>query len=253
MSFYPVMPPDVTPGCAEDAALGLLGQAGVVAVRVADLASPARQGLGRDGRTALTAAGAGRIRSGDLVVWLKPVAVAPAVVRRDGRVQAAGHPADHARLGVAEQRLDELCGVPGVIDQVARSAALDGRVKGAARRAMSPALAIRFTLLMTLVPDADYTEVMETPARRPGPGALAAAVPGADRGGGLHLAGGARPGAAGAAAGHGAGRDRRRAPRTRLPGRHRGRPGGRLDRRVADPRPGHPGQQAGVRVGGHRR
>ena len=39
---------------------------------------------------------------GDLVVWLKPVAVARAVARRDGRVQAAGHPADHARLGVAE-------------------------------------------------------------------------------------------------------------------------------------------------------
>jgi hypothetical protein len=159
MPFYPVMPPGVTSGCAEDAALGLLGQAGVVAVRVADLASPARQGLGKDGRTALTA-GASRIRSGDLVVWLKPVAVAPAVVRRDGRVQAAGHPADHARLGVAEQRLDELCGVPGVIDQVARSVALDGRVKGAARRAMTPALAIRFTLLMTLVP-ADYAEVMD--------------------------------------------------------------------------------------------
>ena len=162
MPFYPVMPPDVTPGCAEDAALGLLGQAGVVAVRVADLACPARRGLGRDGRTALTAAGAGRIRSGDLVVWLKPVAVAPAVVRRDGRVQAAGHPADHARLGVAEERLDELCGIPGVIDQIARSAVLGGRVKGAARRAMSPALAIRFTLLMTLIPDADYPEVMET-------------------------------------------------------------------------------------------
>ena len=96
------------------------------------------------------------------MVWLKPVAVAPAVVRRDGRVQAAGHPADHARLGVAEERLDELCGVPGVIDQVARSAALGGRVKGAARRAMSPALAIRFTLLMTMVPDAGYMEVIET-------------------------------------------------------------------------------------------
>ena len=161
MSFYPVTPPDVTLCCAEDAALGLLGQAGVVAVRVADLASPARQGLGRDGRTALVAAGAGRIRSGDLVVWLKPVAVAPAVVRRDGRVQAAGHPADHARLGVAEERLDELTGTPGVIDEIARSVMLDGRVKGAARRAMSPALAIRFTLLMTLVPDADYAEVME--------------------------------------------------------------------------------------------
>jgi hypothetical protein len=83
------------------------------------------------------------------------------VVRRDGRVQAAGHPADHARLGVAEERLDELCGIPGVIDQIARSAALGGRVKGAARRAMSPALAVRFTLLMTLMPDADYPAVME--------------------------------------------------------------------------------------------
>ena len=48
----------------------------------------------------------------------------------------------------------------GVIDEIVRSVTLDGRVKGAARRAMSPALAIRFTLLMTLVPDADYTEVM---------------------------------------------------------------------------------------------
>jgi hypothetical protein len=162
MSFYPVMPPDATSGCGEDAALGLLGQAGVIAVRVADLASPARQGLGGDGRTALVAAGAGRIRSGDLVVWLKPVAVAPAVVRRDGRVQAAGHPADHARLGVAEQRLDGLCGISGVIDQIARSAVLGGRVKGTARRAMSPALAIRFTLLMTLIPDADFAEVLET-------------------------------------------------------------------------------------------
>ena len=69
MSFYPVMPPDVTSSAAEDAALGLLGQAGMVAVRVADLASPARRGLGKDGRTALAAAGAGRIRTGDLVVF----------------------------------------------------------------------------------------------------------------------------------------------------------------------------------------
>jgi hypothetical protein len=160
MSFYPVMPPDVTSSGVEDAALGLLGLAGMVAVRAADLASPCRRGLGRDGRTAVTAAGAGRIRSGDLVVWLKPVAVTRAVVRRDGRVQAAGHPADHARLGVAEERLDELCGMPGVIDQIARAVTLDGRVKGAARRAMSPALAIRFTLLMTLAPDAGYPEVI---------------------------------------------------------------------------------------------
>jgi len=162
MSFYPVMPPDVTSSVVEDAALGLLGLAGMVAVRAADLGSPCRRGLGRDGRTALAAAGAGRIRSGDVVVWLKPVAVTRAVVRRDGRVQAAGHPGDHARLGVAGERLDELCGMPGVIDEIARSAVLGGRVKGVARRAMSPALAIRFTVLMTLIPDAGYPEVMET-------------------------------------------------------------------------------------------
>jgi hypothetical protein len=160
MPFYPVVPPDVTSSGVEDAALGLLGLAGMVAVRAADLASPCRRGLGRDGRTAVTAAGAGRIRSGDLVVWLKPVAVTRAVVRRDGRVQAAGHPADHARLGAAEERLDELCGIPGVIDQIARAVTLGGKVKGAARRAMSPALATRFTLLMTLTPDAGYPEVI---------------------------------------------------------------------------------------------
>src|SRR6266498_2876589 len=154
------MPPDATSSGAEDAALGLPGLAGMVAVRAADLASPCRRGLGTDGRTAVTAAGAGRIRSGDLVVWLKPVAVTRAAVRRDGRVQAAGPPADHARLGVAEERMDELCGMAGVIDRIARTVTLDGRVKGAARRAMSPALAIRFTLLMTLTPDAGYPEVI---------------------------------------------------------------------------------------------
>ncbi len=161
MPFYRVMPPDVTCAVGEDAALRLLGRAGMVAIRAADLGSPCRRGLGRDSRTALVAAGAGRIAAGDLVVWLKPVAVTRALVRRDGRVQAAGHPADHARLGVAEERLDELTGQPGVIDEIARSVTLDGRVKGAARRAMSPALAIRFTLLMTLVPDAGYAGVLD--------------------------------------------------------------------------------------------
>jgi hypothetical protein len=101
----------------------------------------------------------GRIATGDLVVFLKPVAVAPAVVRCDGRVQAAWHSADHARLGLAEERLDKLCGSPGIIDEIAGSVLLDGKVKGAARRALTPALAIRFTLLMTLMPDADYAEV----------------------------------------------------------------------------------------------
>ena len=161
MPFYPVTSPDVTPAVAEDAALDLLGQAGMVAVRVADLASLAGQGLRKGGRSALVTAGAGKIRTGDVVVFCKPVAVAPAVVRRDGRVQAAGHPADHSRLGVAEERLDALTGRPDVIGEIAAAAVLSGKVKGNVRRAMTPALAIRFTLLMTLMPaDADYAEVM---------------------------------------------------------------------------------------------
>src|SRR5208283_5448548 len=77
--------------------------------------------------------------------------------------QAGGHPADHARLGVAEDRLDALAGQEDVIGQIAASVRLGGKVKGTARRAMTPALAIRLTLLMTVMPgDADYAEVLAT-------------------------------------------------------------------------------------------
>src|SRR5260370_24802505 len=101
------------------------------------------------------------MRRGDGVVFLKQVAVGAEVVRRDGRVQAGRDPADHARLGVAEGRLEGLAGQQDVIGQVAAGVRLGGKVKGAARRAMTPALTIRFTLLMTLMPgDADYAEVL---------------------------------------------------------------------------------------------
>ena len=69
MPFYFAVPSDVSRDLVSDDGLGLPGRAGMVAVGVADLASPARQGLGKDGRTALAAAGAGRIRTGDLVVF----------------------------------------------------------------------------------------------------------------------------------------------------------------------------------------
>ena len=178
--------------------------------------------------------------------------VPPAVVRRDGRVQAAGHPAYHARLGVAEERLDELCGIPGVIDEIARSVTLGGRVKGEARRAMSPALAIRFTVLMTLIPDADYEEVLEYLLGEPGvvpwqwpcqaPTAAVACIWREALGAALlqRLRDMVLAGVDG----------EHRSPG--LPGRHRGRPGDRLDRRVADPGAGHPGEPGGVRVSGHR-
>src|ERR1017187_8991959 len=148
MWFYNAVAPAVTPATGEGDAAELLGRAVMVAGRRADLASPAGPGLGKDGRSALVAAGAGKIRSGGVGGFLKPVAVAPALVRRDGRVQACGHPADHAWLGVAEERLDALAGQADVIGQIAAGVTLAGKVKGAARRAMTPALAIRFTLLM---------------------------------------------------------------------------------------------------------
>ena len=181
MKFYRAAPLTAMPsgqGAGDDARL--TGAAPVIAIRAADLVSPARRLPAGGDRTALVVAGAPQIRTGDQVVFVKVVAVAPAVVRRDGRVQAGGHPADHARLGALEQQLDDLA-CPGVIDEIAAAAALTGKVKAKVRRAMTAALTIRATVLMALMPDADYGEVMaavlgdlvlvpwQRPFRVPGP------------------------------------------------------------------------------------
>jgi hypothetical protein len=134
----------------------------VVAVPVAALSWPVREGSGGDGRSAMVAGSAGPIRTGDLVAFCKVVVVAPAKVRRDGRVQADGRPCDHARLGAAEAELDAACG-PGTIDRVAAGVRLTGKkVQGKARREMSVAFTIRAVLLMTLLADADARQVMAT-------------------------------------------------------------------------------------------
>ena len=166
MKFYRAAPVNTIPagqGSAggtghADVAAGLPGAAPLIAIRVADLVSPAA-GPAEGDRTALVVAGTPAIRTGDQLVFVKVVAVAPAVVRRDGRIQAGGHPAGHARLGALEQQLDELAG-PGVIEEIAARATLTGKVKGEARRAMTAALTIRATVLMGVMPDADYGEVM---------------------------------------------------------------------------------------------
>ena len=138
MKFYRAMPLNTIPagqgasgnvgGPAADAA-GLLGAAPVIAVRLADLVSPAGRPPAEGDRTALVVAGTPKIGTGDQLVFVKVVAVAPALVRRDGRDQAGGHPAGHARLGALEQQLDDLLG-PGVIDEIAAQATLSGKVKG---------------------------------------------------------------------------------------------------------------------------
>ena len=111
-------------------------------------------GAGGDGRSALVVAGPSPIAAGDLVAWCKVVVTAPALLRRDGRVQAAGRPCDHARLGVGEQELDRRCG-PGTIDRIAAGVCPAGKIKAVARREMSVAPTIRAALLMTVMSDAD--------------------------------------------------------------------------------------------------
>ena len=162
MSFYPVPSRPAVVGVEVLGGDQGAAQAVMVAVPVSALVSPVRAGSGGDGRSALVVAGSSSIAAGELVAWCKVVVTAPAVVRRDGRVQAQGRPCDHARLGVGEQELDRRCG-PGTIDRIAAGVRPTGtKVKAVARREMSVAATIRAVLLMTVMPDADSREVLTT-------------------------------------------------------------------------------------------
>ena len=153
MSLYPV---------ASRAAAGFTEvPAGVmVALRLADVVSPLRNGGSAGGLPALVTGGTARIRTGEATVFCKVVAVAPARVRRDGRVQAQGSPAAHATLGPLEDWLEEQAG-PGVIDGIAERAVLRGRyVKGERERLLTRAFMIRVIVLMTLMPGAGVREAL---------------------------------------------------------------------------------------------
>jgi hypothetical protein len=133
-----------------------------VAFRLEDVASPLRNGrpAGAGDRSALVIGGTARIRSGEVTVFCKVVAVAPARVRRDGRVQAQGSPAGHATLGPLEDWLEEKAG-PGVIDGIAERAVLAEKyVKGERERLLTRSFMIRVIVLMTLMPDADVREAV---------------------------------------------------------------------------------------------
>lgn len=136
--------------------------AAMVAIPVGALSWPVSEGSSRDGRSAMVIAGqVGSVRTGQMVAWCKVVALAPALVRRDGRVQAAGRPCDHAHLGALEEQLDRMVG-QDTIEQIAAEVHLGGNLKGTVRRELSVAFALRATLLMTLMPQAGYREVMAT-------------------------------------------------------------------------------------------
>jgi hypothetical protein len=165
VSFYPVPSRPAIAGVEVPGVDQGAARAVMVAVPVSALVWPVRADSGGDGRSALVVAGTSPIAMGEPVVWCTVVVTAPAVVRRDGRVQAQGRPCDHARLGAAEQELDRLCG-PGTIERIAVGVRPTGKIKAAgkarARREMSVAFAIRATLLMTAMPDADAREVLTT-------------------------------------------------------------------------------------------
>jgi hypothetical protein len=154
---YPVVPCSASSIADEGARGGLM-----VAVRAADLVTPLASGLlpGAGDRSALVVGGTGRIRSGEVTVFCKVVAVAPARVRRDGRVQAQGSPVHHATLGPLEDWLEGQAG-PGVIEEVAERAVLRARyVKGERERLLARAFMIRVIVLMTLVPEAGIRDAV---------------------------------------------------------------------------------------------
>jgi Transposase DDE domain len=165
VSFYPVSSWPAIPGVEIPGGDQGAARAVMVAVPMSALVWPVRAGSGGDGRSALLVAGVKPITAGEPVVWCTVVVTAPALLRRDGRVQAQGRPCDHARLGAAEQELDRRCG-PGTIERIAAGVCPTGKVKAAAtarvRREMSVAFTIRAVLLMTLMPDADHREVLST-------------------------------------------------------------------------------------------
>jgi hypothetical protein len=161
VSFYPVPSRPAIAGVEVPGGDQAAARAVMVAVPVSALVWPVRAGSGGDGRSALLVAGTSPIATGEPVVWCTVVVTAPAVVRRDGRVQAQGRPCDHAWLGAAEQELDRRCG-PGTIDRIAAAVRPTGKIKAVARREMSVACTIRAVLLMTVMPDADSREVLTT-------------------------------------------------------------------------------------------
>ena len=157
MSFYPVQSSaaNVEPGELG----GWPGGTAMIAVRAADLVSPAGRRLGEDDRSALAVGGTAKIRSGDVVGVLQGGGGRPGEGPAGRPGPGAGQPCDHARLGAAEERLEEMAG-PGAVGALARRTRLADPVTGARTRLLTREFVLRAIVLMTLMPDADYTEVM---------------------------------------------------------------------------------------------
>jgi len=99
---------------------------------------------------------AGRVTSGEMLVFAHPVTDAPAVTGRDGAVRARGWVPDHVRLGELERHLGE-----GAIEDLVKAGIAAGRMPAPQRRRlMSLEFTIRMTVAMTLMPEVSYTGAM---------------------------------------------------------------------------------------------
>lgn len=123
----------------------------VIAARAGDLADP---GAGRQ-EGALVPAGR-RVVSGEVMTFAVPVVAVPVKVARSGAVRAGGWLPDQVRLGSLETVLGD-----GVIEELCDLAVRNGLAKpGQRRRLMSLPFVMRVVVAMTLLPDADYPEVL---------------------------------------------------------------------------------------------
>jgi len=124
----------------------------VIAVGAGDAADPSG---GRED-SALVVAGGRRVLSGDVMSFAVPLVTVPVKVRRSGAVQADGWLPGQARLGLLETMLGD-----GVIEELCDAAVAAGLATPAQRkRLMSLPFTMRIVLAMTLMPDADYPEVI---------------------------------------------------------------------------------------------
>jgi hypothetical protein len=123
--------------------------AGMIAVPVDRLCAGVPRLAGAE-PGAVSVAGGGLV-GGQLAVFAAPVVTAAVVRRRDGRVQADGHPGDYARLMLLEDQLPA-----GLIeDLVTWYGVTEER-----RRGLTAAMAVRCVLMMVLLPNASQREVM---------------------------------------------------------------------------------------------
>jgi Insertion element 4 transposase N-terminal len=112
-----------------------------------------RRGSSRSGPlTCAVPAGTGAVRTGEDLVFCHQVAVAPAVVRRGGAVQAAGWLPEHVTLGMVEA-----CLPAGEIEELVEDFGCWER----RQRLLPAAMAVRLLIAAALIPDGDIPEVIQ--------------------------------------------------------------------------------------------